>query len=157
MVYRRWPWRRSQSRSAEPGRPSKFDADLVGERAGLAGQDETGLTILGFEDIARRHVDITGDDGAHARAAVSFAARVGHVDTLREQHVDERRLPWPSDAMPIPVEFHFSYGHAGHCRGEFADGSGERPMFGRDELDRPLTGKESAVPGRNAYGARCDP
>jgi hypothetical protein len=99
-----------QSRSAELREPSKLDVHRVGDGPGLAGQDEARLTILGFEDVVRCHVDLTGDDGAHARSAATFAARVGHVDTCSEHHVNKRGLPRPIDATPLSVEFHFSGG-----------------------------------------------
>jgi hypothetical protein len=111
MVYRSWPWRRSRSRSAELGRPSKLDVHRVGDGSGLAGQDEAGLTILGFEDVVRRHVDLTGYDGAHARPAVAFATRMGRIDACREQNIDKRRTRRPVNAMAMSVEIHFSYGH----------------------------------------------
>jgi hypothetical protein len=154
MVYRSSPWRRRQSQSAEPGRPSKLDPHVVGDWSGLAGQDQTGLTVLGFEDIARRHVDLTGNDGAHARAAVSLSARVGHVDARREQHIDEGGWPWPRDAMALSVECHVSYGHGGHCWAAMADSGRERPMSGRDKPDRPVTGKESTLTGRDLLRSR---
>jgi cation diffusion facilitator CzcD-associated flavoprotein CzcO len=83
----------------------------VRDGSGLAGQDEAGLTVLGFEDVVRRHVDFTGYDGAHARTAPPFAARMRHVDARVQQHVDKRGLLWPTDEMPMSVEIHFSYGH----------------------------------------------
>ncbi len=110
--------------------------------SGLAGQDEAGLTILGFEDIIGRHVDFTGNDAAHARAAPPFAARVGHVDARRHHHVDECGLRRPIEAMPLSVEIHVSYGHAGQCW------SPRRPVrtvaarYPGDEMSRrPVTGK----------------
>ena len=110
MVYRRWRSRRRQSQSADLGLWSKLDVHLVGDRSDLAGQDEAGLTILGFEDVVRRHVDLTGNDGAHTRATTPFAARMRHVDACREHHVDKRRTPRPIDAMPMSIEFHVSGG-----------------------------------------------
>ena len=108
MVYRSWPWCRSQSRSAESGRRSKLDVQVVGDGSGLAGQDEAGLSILGFEDVTRRHLDLAGNDGAHTRTAMAFAARVGYVDTCREQNIDKRGLRRPIDPVPLAVEIYFS-------------------------------------------------
>ena len=83
----------------------------VGEGFGLTGQDQAGQTILGPENVVGRHLDLAGYDAAHARTAPPLAARVGHVDARRKQHVDERGLARPLDAMALAVEIHFSYGH----------------------------------------------
>jgi hypothetical protein len=109
MVYRKWPRHRSQSRSAELRRPSKLDVYLVGDGSGLAGQDQTRLPILGFKNVARPHVDLAGNHGAHARTAPTFAARVRYIDARLEQHVDERGPSRPTDAVAVPVQFHISY------------------------------------------------
>jgi hypothetical protein len=160
MVYRRWPWHRRQTRSAELGQPSKLDLNLGGQGPGLAGQDEAGLTILGFENVVRRHVDVAGNDSAHARAAPSFAARVRHVDTRREHYVDECGPLRPPDSMSVSVQFHlgervFTYGHGRHCRGATVGDRRARPVFGMDKYERPVTGKRHTAAGR--YRLRSGP
>ena len=75
------------------------------DRPRLTGENQPVREIFGLEDVARRHVDLTGDHGGHARTAAAFPAGVGHVDARVEQHVDQtfgvrgQRRP-----MPLTVE-----------------------------------------------------
>ena len=90
---------------------SKLDVHIGARRSGLTRENEAVLEIFGLKDVARRHVDLTSDDGRHARAAAAFPARMGHINARIEQHVDQGLGAQPAEPMPLTVEVHF------HVRG----------------------------------------
>jgi hypothetical protein len=73
-------------------------------RLGLARENQAIPQIFGLEDVARRHVDLTLDDGRHARTAVAFPARVRHVNARIEEHFDQGLTARPAKPMPLTVQ-----------------------------------------------------
>ena len=86
---------------------SKLDVHVGAHRPGLTGENQAVPEIPGLEDVARRHVDLTLDDGGHARTTAAFPARIGHINARIEQHVDQGLGAWPAKPMLLTVEFYF--------------------------------------------------
>jgi hypothetical protein len=86
---------------------SKFDLHIGAGRSGLTRENEAVLEIFGLEDVARRHVDLTSDDGGHATTAAAFPTRMRHINARIEQHVDQGLGARPAKPMPLTVEVHF--------------------------------------------------
>ena len=83
---------------------SKFDVQIGAHRPGLTRQDQTLPQIIGLEDVARHHVDLTLDDGRHTRSATAFPARMGHLNARIEHHVDQALTARPAQPMPLTVQ-----------------------------------------------------
>jgi hypothetical protein len=109
---------------------SKFDAQFRAYRPGLARQDQTVPEIVGLEDLARGHLNVTLDDGRHTRPAAAFPARVGHVNPRIEQHVDEAPVLWPRQPVPQTVQLDLNVCNFRHaailCRRNAGEGVGAR-------------------------------
>jgi hypothetical protein len=83
---------------------SELDMKIGAHRPGLTPQNQALPQIDGLEDVAGRHVDLTLDDGRHARSAAAFKARVGNVNARFEQHVDERLTARPAQPVSLTIQ-----------------------------------------------------
>jgi hypothetical protein len=83
---------------------SELDMQLRADRPGLTPEDQAVPQVVGLEYLARRHVDLTLDQGCHARAAATFPARVRYVDTGVDQHVDQGLTMRPAKPVALTVE-----------------------------------------------------
>ncbi len=70
----------------------------------LAGENQAVPQIVGVQNVARRHVDITVDHSRHTRTAVALPARMGHINPRIEQQVDQGLITRPTEVMPLTVE-----------------------------------------------------
>jgi hypothetical protein len=86
---------------------SKLDVKISAGRPGLTRQNQAVPQIFGLEDVACRHVDVSLDDGGHARTAATFPARMGHVNARIEQHVDQAPTVRPAQPMPLTIQVDF--------------------------------------------------
>jgi hypothetical protein len=85
---------------------SKLDVHIGAHRPGLTRENQAVQEILGLEDVACRHVDLTLDDGSHARTTAAFPARMGHINARIEQHLDQGLGAWPAQPVLATVEFY---------------------------------------------------
>jgi hypothetical protein len=83
---------------------SELNVKIGAHRPGLTRQDQTLPQIVGLEDVAGRHVDLTLDDGRHAGSAAAFPARVGHVNARFEQHVDQHLTARPGQPVSLTIQ-----------------------------------------------------
>ena len=44
---------------------SKLDVKIGADRPGLAREDQAIPQVVGFQDVAPRHIDLTDDEGRH--------------------------------------------------------------------------------------------
>ena len=86
---------------------SELYPNAVGNRAGLATQDDPVRQILGFQDVRMLHRHFAVGHGAGTRTTLTFTARIGNVDAGGEQHLDEGGSPGPAQSVDLPVEIHF--------------------------------------------------
>jgi hypothetical protein len=90
--------RKSGQKSSEPY------VQIGAHRPGLTRQNQAVPYVVGLENIARRHFDLTPDDGRHAGSAATLPARVGHFNALIDQQVDQALATRPEQPMPPTVE-----------------------------------------------------
>jgi hypothetical protein len=89
---------------------SKLDVKIGAGRPGLARENKAVPQVVGFQDVACRHIDLTHDNGRHTRAAAAFPARVGGVNARVEQHVDQCLSAWPAQTMSLTIQLDFDVG-----------------------------------------------
>ena len=89
---------------------SKLDVKIGAGRPGLAREDQAVPQVVGFEEVARRHIDLTRDDGRHTRTAAAFPARVGRVNARVEQHVDQGLTAGPAQPMSLTIQLDLDVG-----------------------------------------------
>jgi NAD(P)-dependent dehydrogenase (short-subunit alcohol dehydrogenase family) len=115
-------------------------------RPGLTRQNQAVPQIVSLEDVARRHIDLTLDDGRHARTAAAFPARMGHVNARIEHHVDQALTTWPGQSIPLTVQVDLdvcTFCHAPNGFPSQADGRPARPMAGKIRPEVPVTGNSA--------------
>jgi hypothetical protein len=83
---------------------SELDMQPRAHGVGLTRQNQSISQVIGLEDVARGHVNITLDQGRHARTAAAFPARMRHVETGIEQHVDQALTARPVQHVPLTVQ-----------------------------------------------------
>jgi hypothetical protein len=93
---------------------SKLDVHIGAHRPGLTRENQAVLEIFGLEDVARCHVDLTFDDGGHARTTAAFPARMGHINARIEQDVDQGLGAWPTKPVPLTAEVYFDVRNLRH-------------------------------------------
>jgi hypothetical protein len=86
---------------------SKLDVHVGARRPGLTRENPAVPEILGLEDVAWRHVDLTLDDGSHARTTAAFPARMGNINARIDQHLDQGLGAGPAKPVLATVEFYF--------------------------------------------------
>lgn len=89
---------------------SKLDVKIGAGRPGLAREDQAVLQVVGFEQVACRHIDLTRDDGRHTRTAAAFPARVGRVNARVEQRVDQGLTAGPAQTMSLTIQLDYDVG-----------------------------------------------
>src|SRR3954453_14068192 len=95
--------------SAEP--PSGVaDLHLVGERYPLAAEDVPLVEVLLLEDLVAQHLDLAVVDDAGAGAAQPLAARVGRLEPLLQQEVEQPLAARPVELVGLAVELHLEAG-----------------------------------------------
>jgi hypothetical protein len=82
---------------------SELDMQPRAHRAGLTRQNQAIPQVIGLEDVAHGHVNLTLDKGRYTRTAAAFPARVRHVDTRIEQHVDQGLTARPVQQVPLII------------------------------------------------------
>jgi hypothetical protein len=83
---------------------SELDAQIGAHRPGLTRQNQTVPQVFGFENVARRHVDVALEDGRHARTASPFKARVGYIDARIEQQVHQGLTARPAQPVSPTIQ-----------------------------------------------------
>jgi hypothetical protein len=89
---------------------SKFDVKIGAGRPGLARENQAVLQVVGVQQVACRHIDLTRDDGRHTRTAAAFPTRVGRVNARVEQHVDQSLTAGPAQTMSLTIQLDFDVG-----------------------------------------------
>ena len=113
---------------------SKLDVQIGAGRPGLARQNQTVAQVVGFQDVACRHIHLTHDDGRHTRTAPALPARVARFDARVKQHVDQALGVWPAQTMALTFQLDLNAGDFGH-----------EPMV-RDQRGRAITHAPSVIP-----------
>lgn len=105
------------SRDPSALRASKFDVDVVTDWACLASEDEAFGKVVGFENVAVGHLNLTGNHRSHTRAAMSLAAGMRHVDSSAEHQVHQRLIAGPGQAVGRAVQLDDDFGVGGGVDG----------------------------------------
>jgi len=93
---------------------SERDVKIGAGRPGLTRENQAVAQVVGFQDVACRHIDLAHDDGRHTRTAAAFPTRVGRVNARVEQHVDQGLTAWPAQTMPLTIQLDFDMGDFRH-------------------------------------------
>ncbi len=83
---------------------SELDTQICARRPGLTRQNQAFAALVRPEDVTRRHVDLTFDDGRYARTAATLPTRVWNVDPRPQQGVDESLVGRPAQPVPLTVK-----------------------------------------------------
>jgi hypothetical protein len=113
---------------------SKLDVKISAGRRGLARENQATPQVVGFQDVACGHVDLTLDDGRHARTAAAFPARVGYVNARFEHQLDQGLTAWPGQSILLTVKVDLdvcNFCHAPNGLPSQGDGTPTRPMAGK--------------------------